>query len=290
MSPFFAQDKFQHAAAAWNRCRRGSWGHEPKSDPKRVSPEENWKLLVIAELPIEDLQTFPWGSQRRTGASPYWKGTKLESSAFDTFNLLSHVLGRFFVQTKFFFHPSGFCIPAIGVCCFADSQGAKIFTSFRQLRRNRLAPWNACRWAGKGSRMAERTWKPLKKHVYQLEVCKRISHLPDKMCASKFMSRRINVFFPLSESTCNFPAITRLEPCFIEQSHATFLLAPKNSAYGLTTQVTSSGVLLWMHSGNEQSVEKILSPQEQMLTSRFCFPLIAMLHMFISGGWSSEGW
>lgn len=53
VSDFCAEDKFQHAAAAWNRCRRESWGYEPQNDPKKV--RLHFLLCKIAIWPLKCL-------------------------------------------------------------------------------------------------------------------------------------------------------------------------------------------------------------------------------------------
>ena len=50
VSPFCAEDKFQHAAAAWNRCRRESWGHEPQNDPKKVTLRKSACIFCCIRL------------------------------------------------------------------------------------------------------------------------------------------------------------------------------------------------------------------------------------------------
>ena len=81
--------------------------------------------------------------------------------------------------------------------------------------------------------------------------------------------------------------ITHWERCFIDMANLTFELAQKKP---LTDQPSDVfwWVLLWMHSGNEQLVEKTPSSQEQMLTSRLgspSFDCYLMLQMFTSSNW-----
>ena len=76
-----------------------------------------------------------------------------------------------FVQTKgSFFQASGFCIPAIGVCCFADSQGAKIFT-FQAIAPKSPGALDPLWMGGKGSDdAAKELGNPEKMLLFQVQL------------------------------------------------------------------------------------------------------------------------
>ena len=135
------------------------------------------------------------------------------------------VLFNFCPSKAVFFQSSSFYTPAIGVRCFADSQGAKIFTSFWQLRRNRLAPWTPCGWVGRVPMMPPKNLEIPKKCCFFKSSLKFLYNLSDKVVPTNAQKKLM--YWSCFGRCTKFPDHHTAGALLHRAVHANFALAPK---------------------------------------------------------------